>query len=290
MNSALSGASSIKLCRLHNSSDLVFINHFNLWFIRCRPLYQLVRWNYHVILLLFLYFNNTVFKDFPYVTILRDYFKAAPPIWISDLYWFLISKRVQLGDPAATEQVAPLLCYIRIGIALRELHEMVFFWLVGWHAIVPNDCQVVAEEVRHETTRDKCKKDYHWYWRFGLDTIPKGIEERFWVVVHAVREISYHVDQNWPLHNDYGKQVDNKRSIIASTYACTQPLAMVIESMHAVSTEVAMKCTLRSEYLARVTELYPGHVATSGTQNQGMNSTSSILPPRLSYVLYCPCP
>jgi hypothetical protein len=73
-------------------------------------------------------------------------------------------------------------------------------------------------------------------------------------MMHIVREISNHIYQDRPLHNDNGKQVDNKRSIIASAYARPQPLTMMIESMHAVPTEVAVKGTLRSEYLARVAE------------------------------------
>ena len=74
--------------------------------------------------------------------------------------------------------------------------------------------------------------------------------------MHIAREISDHVDQNGPLHYDNGKQVYNKRSIIASAYACPQPLAMMIESVHAVPTEVTMKGTLWSEYLTRVAEFY----------------------------------
>jgi hypothetical protein len=79
--SGLSGASRINYLSCTNHVIyLLFIYYFNPRLFRCRPLNHLMSRNYKIILLLFLYFYNTVLKNFPNVTILSDYFEAAPPV------------------------------------------------------------------------------------------------------------------------------------------------------------------------------------------------------------------
>ena len=86
----LSGASRIYLSGANNVCDLLVIHDLNLRLMRWRPLYHLMRRNIKIILLLFLYFNHTVLKNFPNVTFLGDNFEAASPVRVRDLYRLLI--------------------------------------------------------------------------------------------------------------------------------------------------------------------------------------------------------
>ncbi len=140
-----------------------------------------------------------------------------------------------------------------------------------------------------EAASDQCEKDNHRYWRLCLDCIQEGVKETVWVVVHCLWEVAQDVDQSWPVHRHDAEQIDNKRSVVAPTNACPEPLAVMIESVHAVPTKVTVECALRSEDLARVAKLQPWHVAARSRHYEWMNSTSRIFASRLSDILYGSC-
>lgn len=65
----------------------------------------------------------------------------------------------------------------------------------------------------------------------------------------------------------------------------------MIESVNAISTEVAMEGSFRPQYHARVTVFQPGQMAPGGGNNQVMNSCSySLFVFAFHHVHYCACP
>jgi len=92
-----------------------------------------------------------------------------------------------------------------------------------------------------------------------------------------------------PLGEDQEGQEDKEGFVVSTSNASTQPLAMMIKSVHTVATKVTMKYPLRSNDLTRVTKLHPSHMCTSIANNQ-CPSRCRVLPPRLFHVDQSPPP
>ncbi len=109
-------------------------------------------------------------------------------------------------------------------------------------------------------------------------------------MVHAIWEKAEDINKSQPLHRYNAEKIYDECPIVTASNTSAEPLAMVIESVDAVSTKVAMESALRPEYLTGMAELQTWHMSSSCTDDQWMNSTTGLFASSLSQILYGSCP